>query len=695
MTKRMKHFRLILATLLVGALAISCNEVGQENQIPEENNTPQGPVQMTFKATVAAKGSSTKSVDANGVTTWVVNEQMAVYYQKTNDTYGTATAKVDEVNNGNATISATLTEAKDGGTVKFVYPATLVNATGDDIDAAKLATQHGTIADISLNFDAATASATLQTDGTTCGTTENIRFTNQVFIGKFTPKLSGTSIDGITTLTISDESNTYTVTPSSGTFGTDGIYVAMLPVSDKKLSLSAVTTAQTYLFGGKKVTLSAGKLYNNLAVECYPQTVNLANIDADFTARDGQTLTGTLGGNHKISIADGATVTLKDAYITGLTKGSNYPGITCLGNAMILLIGENGVKGGVGGSFETGLWPGIFIPANHTLTIDGTGTLIVSSGGDIGSKDYAPGIGAIPSYESEVSGADCGDIVIQGGNITAYGGCSSAGIGGTNDHGCGNITITGSANVSATGRLGGTGIGGGYNGTCNNITISSNGTVTAMGGGDAAGIGGGHNGTCNNITISSNGTVTATGGYGSAGIGSGYNGTCNNITISSNGTVTAMGGGEAAGIGTGLAKDNPNQCGNIIIEKGTVIATGGCNGAGIGTGAADRKTNQCGDILISGGSITATGDNYATAIGTAFLIPPGNSTCGTITIENTVTKVTATWGGADALNYIGRYRDRGTCGTVTIDGVPNATSESTFTHFNSAVSNNTWTLTHK
>ena len=35
------------------------------------------------------------------------------------------------------------------------------------------------------------------------------------------------------------------------------------------------------------------------------------------------------------------------------------------------------------------------------------------------------------------------------------------------------------------------------------------------------------------------------------------------------------------------------------------------------------------------------------------------------------------------------------CGTVTIDGIVNANTSSAFEHFNSAVSGNTWTLTHK
>jgi len=652
MTKSMNHFGLILATLLVGALAISCNEVGQENQIPEENITHQGPVQMTFKATVAAKGSSTKSVDANGVTTWVVNEQMAVYYQKTNDTYGTATAKVDEVNNGSATISATLTEAKDGGTVKFVYPATLVNAIGDDIDAAKLAMQHGTIADISLNFDAATASATLQTDGTTCGTTENIRFTNQVFIGKFTPKLSGTSIDGITTLTINDESNTYTVTPSSGTFGTDGIYVAMLPVSDKKLSLSAVTTAQTYLFGGKKVTLSAGKLYNNLAVECYPQTVNLANIDADFTARDGQILTGNLTdnltGNHKISIADGATVTLDGVTITCLGNGDKYAGITCEGDATILLSGTNSLKGGLDdnhGIEGCGEWPGIFVPEGKTLTIDGTGSLDAGSGGD---NNTAPGIGAISGFA--YYGAASGNIVIKGGTITAIGGQCSAGIGGTYKYGCGDITITGSASVTATGGYdGGAGIGSGFNSSSGVITISTSGTVTATGGSLAAGIGSGGNGTCNNVTINTSGTVTATGGYWAAGIGAGSteagNDTnqCGDITIRGSGTVIATGGYEAAGIGSGSKGNGSSrsQCGNILISSCTIIATGGYMAAGIGTGLSYTK---CGDISITNDvkSVTATmGKDAKNSIG------PGKSsiitTCGTVKFGDVIMYNGSSW----------------------------------------------------
>ena len=49
----------------------------------------------------------------------------------------------------------------------------------------------------------------------------------------------------------------------------------------------------------------------------------------------------------------------------------------------------------------------------------------------------------------------------------------------------------------------------------------------------------------------------------------------------------------------------------------------------------------------------------------------------------------------DGIAIIGKGAGSNTCGTVTIDGVANATTTSTFTNLNSTVDGNTWTLTHK
>lgn len=602
-----KQFMMIAVALMTaGVLTTSCSNDDADIENPTEQ-TAKG--NMLFTATIAPKDGNTRSVNADGVTTWVENEQITVYYQKTDDSYGTAIANVDAVNEGKATISAALSDAKDGGTVKFVYPASLVNATGDDIDATKLAAQHGTIADISANFDAATASAILNTNGTICGTTETIAFTNRVLIGKFTPKLNGTAIDEITTLTVTAGTQTYTITPESPatSFSDQGIYVAMLPVSDKKVSLSAVTSAQTYIYGGKNISLSVGKMYNNLAVECYPQTVNLATIDADYTALDGQILTGTLEGStqpYKISIADGATVTLDGVTINGVNNGNNYPwaGINCEGDATIILKdgSTNVVKG-----FRRH-WPGIYIAENKTLTIQGnTGTLAASpfnGGGNSGS--FGAGIGG-GGYSS---GPSCGNIVIEGGVITATGGQYAAGIGSGTEKSCGNITISGGT-VIAYGHDGAAGIGSGFHeSSCGNVTISGTASVTASCASD-------HNETYDY--------------YGGAGIGSGYgpNSHCGDINISTSRIVTAIGGTNAAGIGSGTTNYNNNYCGNISITGGTITAVGKLWGAGIGSG----YFAQCGTITIGSGItiVRATSNNdEAKCIGAGL-----RGTCGTVTVD--------------------------------------------------------------
>jgi len=190
--------------------------------------------------------------------------------------------------------------------------------------------------------------------------------------------------------------------------------------------------------------------------------VDLSTLTTHYTAQDGETLTGTLGANVKISIAAGATVKLQDVTINGTNdQRYSWAGISCLGNATIILKGTNNVSG-----FSEN-YSGIYVPSGSTLTIKGSGSL-TARGSDIGA-----GIGAeyyIP----------CGNIVIEGGTINAYGGWLAAGIGGSWRALCGDITITdgvtkvyaesGSSEVGA--------IGAGYYSSCGTVTIG--GTVGAI-----------------------------------------------------------------------------------------------------------------------------------------------------------------------------------------------------------------------
>ena len=217
-------------------------------------------------------------------------------------------------------------------------------------------------------------------------------------------------------------------------------------------------------------------------------TVDLANISADTTLADGDVAYGTLGGNYKVSIAAGATVVLSNAVVNGVNDSAcPWAGLTCLGNAQIVLLGANTVKG-----FYQ-YYPGIFVPEGCSLRIKDAsdyyeayapgGALTVRCGN--GNSGYAAGIGAGHSPDVNRS---CGDIVIQSGKVTAYGGQNSAGIGGAYGAACGRITIYG-GDIDASSANYGPGIGGGRNGSCGRIYIEG-GTVVAKGGYGSAGIGG-------------------------------------------------------------------------------------------------------------------------------------------------------------------------------------------------------------
>ena len=237
---------------------------------------------------------------------------------------------------------------------------------------------------------------------------------------------------------------------------------------------------------GQAAMVSKLELIDKTAPNC--RRITLDTVQHHFVAQDCDTLTGTLGANVKISIAAGATVTLDNVTINGANEG-DWAGITCEGDATLIL--KDGTMNTVKGFYED--YPGIFVPVNSTLTIQGgtsgTGKLIASSNGSgagIGGGFYIP----------------CGNIRIEGGIIEATGGYYAAGIGSGGEADCGDITISG-------------------------------GTVEATGGNWAAGIGSGNLADCGDITITSGVTsVTATKGeYALNSIGAGYNGTCGTVTI--------------------------------------------------------------------------------------------------------------------------------------------------------------------
>lgn len=285
----------------------------------------------------------------------------------------------------------------------------------------------------------------------------------------------------------------------------------------------------------------------------FATTHDLSALTGDLTAEDGDVLTGTLDGEsqpYKISIAAGATVTLNDATISGVDENAyKWAGITCLGDCNIILAdgSENVVKG-----FYYN-YPGIYVPENSTLTIDGDGLLNASS------NEQGAGIGC----GQEMS---CGNIVINGGTITANAknssvgnwGSFAAGIGGAYGANCGNITINGGS-VSAHGGSSGAGIGAGYKGSVGTITING-GEVIAESRACAPGIGLGYtmdgdSPICEAIVIGDGAKVTAKGTF--------YDGSCSNkarrysIGIAPGEGNPTIGSITIGGVETGYIKTNP------------------------------------------------------------------------------------------------------------------------------------------
>ena len=521
--KTMKYLS-IAALALMGIVMTSCSSNEDDNFI----DTPQQPAVTNYSVTKTLTvnldgGEGTRALTSGGVKTFAVGDQIAVAYQNTSAVQVKAVSEALKagdisVDGKTASFTVTFTEAPKeykGNYLYYTYPASITTADGG-LDYSVLNTQDGTLATLASKLDCCLAySGWNGTDNLPALTLDN-----KFAIGKFVIKNSGgTDITStITGMTVSDGTYTYSIVRSAAA---GPVWVAMQPVWEG--STVNITATDGTNFYTKAVTIASGK--DLLMGKIYPinvtmntsNTVDLSKINVNFSAHNGQTLTGTLGANVKISIADGASVTLNNATINGENDDKyEWAGITCEGNATIILSGANTLKG----FYDS--YPGVYVPTSKTVTIQGTGSLDASSNG------YATGIGG--GYE-----ISCGNIAIEGGIITATGGSDAAGIG-SRDGSCGTITISGGT-VTATAESGShsAAIGAGNGGTCGNITING-GIVTATGDGYGAAIGSGRFGTCNDITITNDVTsVTAIkGGDATYSIGAGNGGTCGTVTVGGN-----------------------------------------------------------------------------------------------------------------------------------------------------------------
>ena len=377
-------------------------------------------------------------------------------------------------------------------TVNFISGGNIV--TGDDKDAVFYDTDEGSERQIrtkALNHtvsmsDDLKAHITVSTELAITG--ETVTLTLGTAVDASTLKVN----DGTSDLTLTDAGNrNYTFTMPAGnvtvTASTATTYSVNLPAnmeivsatntadgSGKYISGTVVTFKASFSYtasnvydgantltaddsGNYSVTVGTADITVTATIE-HSSNIDLSQAPSDFTVVDGNVLTGST--SHTVTIANGASITLNDATITG--------GIVCAGTAEITLVGTNSVTGA---SYKAGIQVG---GSGTTLTIKGNGSLTANGG------DQSAGIGLSRAWNpaNDVIG---GDIIIEGGNITANGSVNDkwgAGIGtGVIKGGTamlGTITIKGGS-VKATGGSEANGIGTGYTyGGCTN-TI---GTVT-------------------------------------------------------------------------------------------------------------------------------------------------------------------------------------------------------------------------
>lgn len=300
------------------------------------------------------------------------------------------------------------------------------------------------------------------------------------------------------------------------------------------------------------------------------------------------TITGSSTTN--VILVDGveATITISNLDIqiphdkNDETARTWVPAIRLMNGANLHLIleGENTLKGG-------DMCAAIEVPEGCTLTISGEGSLKATGG-------EGAGIGA-----SSRRNGSLGTIVINGGDIKAYGGGMAAGIGGSAEGGSGTIIINDGTVYAKGGH-------GSYYKDIKNV----------YGG---AGIGGGANGCVDKIEING-GNVTAYGGY---------------ATNAGRhpGAAIGSGGGGSKAVGEGRYK-----YGDIVINGGTVSAIAYHNEV-YAIGIAVKPGQALPDVSTLEGSISISNEATVNLNGGDYFPKSENSGLKNYTIQGTIADV--------------------------------------------------------
>ena len=253
-----KKFLSMAALALVGAMMTGCSNDDDILQPENKNNV------VTLTTTVSLDGgATTRALTAGGEKTFAAGETMAIYYWKNkgNDHVKAVSAPLTagDITNGgkSATFTFTLDNPYKDMSVNYVYPAAMANADFTPNYDALYNNQDGTLTTLASNFDYCTGLGAWNGDNL-----PSVTLDNQLAILAINLKNSTGASDitsTITGMTISDGTNTYTVSRSAVA---GPIYVAIHPTTDATINVIATDGTDDYVKTLSGKTYAAGNGYN-------------------------------------------------------------------------------------------------------------------------------------------------------------------------------------------------------------------------------------------------------------------------------------------------------------------------------------------------------------------------------------------------------------------------------------------------
>ncbi len=259
----MKHIIGMAALALTAATLLACSNKDELKPAPQAR-TYTLTTTLSPKGGVETRSSMTDNGDGSISAAWEVGDQIWVLYTNIGDAPEETMATVTAVDPSTkaATISLTLTNPKNGGSISFGYPAGFFNDPKDPCIA-----QTGTLDDINANFAAISGTETMFVFDSEV-TLPDVTMMPAMCIWKFSFTDGTDDITSAVTKLVVDfpvNSMTYTVTPTS----LDNIYVAMYGdiINGQPVSVIAQTDLGVYRKTAASVSLASGTTYTSTGLE--------------------------------------------------------------------------------------------------------------------------------------------------------------------------------------------------------------------------------------------------------------------------------------------------------------------------------------------------------------------------------------------------------------------------------------------